>query len=948
MRKSLFAVAAVALLSLGIAGCGGDDGATGAQGPQGPAGAPGAPGAPGPAGPPGSAAIVLTPSTPAADWAALDLSGSTITSVTIASPPVVNFRLATAQGVPVIGFGSTSKAGTATVASYPNLAFAIAKLVPGAGGTPSAWVNYIVTSVPLQNQTGSPSCPNNTVCTQRPGTDNTGTLVDNKDGTYTYTFYRDITTMPAQVAAATNPTNYTSPNKADLGDLTYNANATHRVTIQISGAAPGTGSNTPTGAASSIQAVNLAKPVDVIYDFVPATGAAPAANANRKMIANANCESCHSTLGGLPGGDGSSLDFHGGSRNNIEYCVICHTDQRRFGRVEAGFDAATRAFTSATYVVDGRTVGNAMNFIHKVHVAKVMTKTNYDYGGVKFDGGYSQDIRNCDKCHDSTGASTGGTPLPQAALWKTEANRTGCGSCHDGINFDTGVGLTLGDKAAGLTTSTGFFGKAHPENATNGTCLNSSCHNPGSPGDPDLVHKPVTPPNPDNSLVKAKPPVDVGNDNTNSAWIASNPSRLPAGAIKVEWDVKAVRLSATRNPVMVFRWLQNGTPVAINAFGPGAVNPATGLAEMWPNFMGSPSAQWAWSQPQDGVAAPVDFNSRTSVYLKSVWAAGGTTATATLVDGTGADAGYYIVTRTDVVVPPEARLYSGGMGFSYNARTSQPLTQTNLAAYPVSTATASDYAGTNKAGGLIVIAPNKTVVGTAGCVAGGNYGCTSSGGFVARRAIVEDKRCNSCHQELGTFTEDAFHGGQRNDGTTCSWCHNPTMANSGWSVDSTAFVHAIHGADKRNVAYNYHGVDWSHIVYPGVLARCEQCHVPGSYDFANSASADAVGLGSDQLDKRLVRATAVGNSATWVPAETSPWVTAGPDFGTNGAATNLVTSPTVTVCSSCHDSNLAISHMKVNGGAFYEARSAALGMTEQCFVCHASGKTADIKAVHTR
>ncbi len=92
----------------------------------------------------------------------------------------------------------------------------------------------------------------------------------------------------------------------------------------------------------TVAAVNLQKPVDVIYDFVPATGAAPAASANRKMVANANCESCHSTLGGLPGGDGSSLDFHGGSRNNIEYCVICHTDQRRYGRTEATYsDAAT-------------------------------------------------------------------------------------------------------------------------------------------------------------------------------------------------------------------------------------------------------------------------------------------------------------------------------------------------------------------------------------------------------------------------------------------------------------------------------------------------------------------------------------------------------------------------------------------------------------------------------
>ena len=202
---------------------------------------------------------------------------------------------------------------------------------------------------------------------------------------------------------------------------------------------------------------------------MPATGAAPAASANRKMVANANCESCHSTLGGLPSGDG--LDFHGGGRNNIEYCVVCHTDQRRYGRTEATYDAATRKFSGSTYVVDGRTVGTVMNYIHKIHGGGVMTRTGYNYADVLFDKtGYPQDIRNCDKCHDSTGASTGGTPLPQAALWKTEANRLACGSCHDGINFDSGEGLTLADKAAGSRPQGPSQATPHPSKATDGTC----------------------------------------------------------------------------------------------------------------------------------------------------------------------------------------------------------------------------------------------------------------------------------------------------------------------------------------------------------------------------------------------------------------------------------------------------------------------------------------------
>ena len=80
------------------------------------------------------------------------------------------------------------------MASYPNLAFAIAKLVPGANGSPSKWVSYMVTTVPTTTAAAAAT---------RPSTDNTGTLVDNGDGTYKYTFYRDITKIKSQVDGMT-------------------------------------------------------------------------------------------------------------------------------------------------------------------------------------------------------------------------------------------------------------------------------------------------------------------------------------------------------------------------------------------------------------------------------------------------------------------------------------------------------------------------------------------------------------------------------------------------------------------------------------------------------------------------------------------------------------------------------------------------------------------------
>ncbi len=938
MLRGWLGLAAVGLVVAALAGCGGGSGDTGAAGPGGPAGPTGPTGPAGPIGTPGAAgssgssvSVGSNASTNAsvvaanaAAWAALETTVD-VTGVTIASPPVVTFKVTDAAGRPVLGLGNTSKSSTATVASLPNLAFSIAKLVPGAAGSPSKWVSYIVTTVPTTTAAAAPT---------RPSTDNTGTLVDNGDGSYKYTFYRDITTIKKQVDDM--PAVSAPNNKADLGDLAYNASQTHRLTIQLSGNAPGTGSNTPTGAASAYAAVPMKKPLDVIYDFIPATGKPVAASdPNRVIVANAKCEECHRKLGGIPGlsADADSAGFHGGSRNNVAYCVVCHTDQRKYGRTEAAAitNGAVKTFTAAgTYVLDGRTVGNLPNYIHKIHGGGLLANQAYDYAGVKpNEVKYPQDVRNCTKCHDGSATSTAKTP--QGDNWKTAPSALACGACHDGINFATGTGVKMADAVKGLTSSN----FAHPAGPQPDDSLCALCHKPDVI---DVTHLPVTPPNLGSALHVAG-----GNANTNAAWIASNSSRLPAGAIKVTYDVKSVARNASKQPVMVFRMLQNGVKANLN--------PNTS-AEVWDNFMGSPSVYFVFAVPQDGIANPADFNATASVYLKTLWKGTGTGNSAGTLTGPDAD-GYYTATITGVVVPDSAVMLTGGLGYSYNVSSTLPLTQTNLADYPV---TASPVAGqANKTGGLIVIAPNAQKVAT---------------GYTGRRAIVEDARCNACHQELGTFTEDAFHAGQRNDGTTCSWCHNPNRTSSGWSADSTSFVHSIHASAKRTKNFTWHAASatdgfWD-VTYPGVLNQCETCHLPGTYDFSATASADAAGLGADNLDKRQYRYVATGTLAAGV--STSPYVATGVDYGlgfsfnpglaTSGgvlaggtresANSSLVTSPTAAVCLACHDAKDAESHYKINGGSVYAARSTGLATTETCMVCHGSGRVAEIKASHSK
>ena len=198
VRLMLAAMAAAAVTL--ISGCGGG---TGDAGPQGPAGSDGGTGPSGPPGPPGLSGVTAVNvgrnsetnasvvNANAAAWEQL-APVVTVSSVTIASPPVVNFSVADAFGKPVVGLGNKSKASTAKFASYVNLNFTLAKLVPGTNGSPSRWVSYIVTGMPTTSATSMCTSDPNLGCPGRPSSDNAGTLVDNGDGTYKYTFYRDV------------------------------------------------------------------------------------------------------------------------------------------------------------------------------------------------------------------------------------------------------------------------------------------------------------------------------------------------------------------------------------------------------------------------------------------------------------------------------------------------------------------------------------------------------------------------------------------------------------------------------------------------------------------------------------------------------------------------------------------------------------------------------------
>lgn len=941
MKSTLVRWGALALIVGSLAGCGGGGGGTAAVTPTTTTPTTPTTTVTPPAGvPQGGTNTVAATATTSAAWAALQPQ-VTVTGVTINSPPVVKFTVKDAAGSPVVGLGNRSQSATATVSGLTNIAFTLAKLVPGANGAPSKWVNYLVVRPPtVAEKTAVPatsSCDaatNPTWCGTYPTTDAQGTLIDFGDGSYQYTFYRNIKDAAAIVASLIDSANGLSL-KADLGDVSYDATATTRLGIQIGGNAPGTGSNlvdstTLAPVSGAPAAVPMANPTNIVYDFRP-DGAAVANT--RDIVTVDSCSQCH-----------SAKVLNHGSRTDPNYCATCHTDQVKYSfdagdasmladgltfAVQSGTNAVVRP---AQAIVDGRAVGNLPNMIHKIHMGEDLVKQGYHYNnddlGLFNEVKFPRDIRNCTTCHD--GSANAAFKTADGDNWKMIPSRLACGACHDGINFATGQGTTLAD-AALIAAGKAPLGFGHVGGAKADDSQCAICHDATTI---PVYHIPVSP------VALSIRTSGVATGYTNAASVAANQDNLPAGAIKVTYAVSSVSRNASMQPVIVFKLLQNGVATPFND--------PTKATQLWANFVGTPSVEFVWAQPQDGINAPADFNKSAASTIKGLWngSATGSKAGTLAYDATS---GNYTATLTGVTVPDTAVMLTGGVGFTYDlhgspATNNNPLTQTNVAGYA--------YDATSGIGGLIVAAPTQQIVASAGAAAGG-----TGGAYTARRQIVDNSLCNKCHLKLGVFTASAFHAGQRNDANTCAWCHMPNQSSSGWSADSEVFIHGIHAADKRSVPFNWHAASatdgFFNVGYPGVLQKCQTCHLPGTYDFSAPASSTA-------LSNRLYRTVATGTPAAGV--STSPYVTLGQNYGAAGAATNLVSSPIAAACFACHDGKMVsdptqnvVDHMQGMGnGSIYQVRGTpgsggALDKKEACMLCHGPNSTiAPIAAMHAK
>jgi len=322
---------AVSLLAFALAGCGGGSG-----GGISSAGVPAAP---------------LDVGRGVAALVASSALTTTITGVSINSPPVVNFTVTNQAGEGMNGLTAA------------DLRFNIAKLVPGSNGGPSNWQNYI-------NRTADGAVQG---AQERSAAGYAfGTLANNGNGSYVYTFATDI-------KSATCPAPCTDADGKAL-DISYQPGLTHRVTIE--------------------QANSVYPKSTGVYDFVPAGGSV---TTKRDIVLTSVCNQCH-----------SEVRMPGTNRVDIRLCVTCHNP---------GSWIAGTPNTSLDFKVQS----------HKLHygasLPSVKAGGSYKIGTADFSKVVlPRDVRNCAMCHD-------GALSAQGDNWKTQPSMQACGSCHDDVYF---------------------------------------------------------------------------------------------------------------------------------------------------------------------------------------------------------------------------------------------------------------------------------------------------------------------------------------------------------------------------------------------------------------------------------------------------------------------------------------------------------------------------------
>ncbi len=244
-----------------------------------------------------------------------------------------------------------------------------------------------------------------------------------------------------------------------------------------------------------------------------------------------------------------------------------------------------------------------------------------------------------------------------------------------------------------------------------------------------------------------------------------------------------------------------------------------------------------------------------------------------------------------------------------------------------------------------------------------------------RRMVVDMAKCQNCHGENDGL---AFHGGNRTDNPqACVACHNPNATDlfrrpadpdgmvNGENLEAADFledrtidfkymIHAIHGSAMREMPYVAYGFgmrphDYGHVGYPRSPAECQACHMEDTYNLP---------LGDNVLATTLSSNATVTSASFFGASEYAPDNAAASDPTIDNNA-----SAAAAVCSSCHDSEVATTHMSVRSDSGFSFGNAFLlnpdpfsdpdtqakidmAGPENCSFCHGSDGFVSVEEVH--
>jgi OmcA/MtrC family decaheme c-type cytochrome len=542
--------------------------------------------------------------------------------------------------------------------------------------------------------------------------------------------------------------------------------------------------------------------------------------------------------------------------------------------------------------------------------------TKHDYSEV----GFPQDLRNCTVCHTAANPKT-----PQGDNWKSRASKESCLTCHankpgsDWYASHTEIGSLLRPPVA------------NPLDIPNSQC--ADCHAQGATYGPDRVH-----------------------------W-----NQNEENAAKYKVTIESALYDPATRKVSLRYFVSDPTRnnAKYNLVTPDCTYPA-------PNVCTPPTGT---NNTQFGnlrfyVAYQNLVGQPTAVTEFSAYNNGGSGANALMYRGTNDGSNTYTV---DIALPADTAtaVAAGSARIVGVGQVKEAKLEVAWPTDPRPPVSPTEYV---------------SVV-----VQHGFRDFAISGALNARREVVSNDKCNVCHGALGTTSgsntlANAFHGGARNTVEACVLCHDQnryssTVMTSGRALSENysfkRMIHGIHGNSKRQFPFTHGnnvigafdkagiltlagliaqstsstvsapagtlfqpystgvvvpagtrlgttGTDVQNyaaeVAYPSVGLNCNGCHVNDSW------KRDLGTLGS-VVAKPIDRAT--------LKAGTNPldWV---------------VITPKAASCTSCHDSEKAISHVVgVGGSAFGTATQAQSFQTlESCVDCHAAGRPLGVDVVH--